>query len=55
VLWSTLFDTFFEDGGQPDSRIEPGQTYELRGRSIAVLWAVPRMEIWPRMLPGKAR
>jgi glycogen operon protein len=55
VLWSTLFDTFFEDGGQPDSRIEPGQTYELRGRSIAVLWAVPRMEIWPRILPGKAR
>ncbi|MBL8414634.1 MAG: glycogen debranching protein GlgX [Propionivibrio sp.] len=42
LLWSTLIDTYFEDGRKSNGRLQPGESYALHGRSIAVLQAVSK-------------
>jgi glycogen operon protein len=37
LVWSTLIDTYFEDGRKSNARFQPGESYALQGRSIAVL------------------
>jgi len=37
LLWSTVLDTCFEDGRKSNTRFQPGESYALQGRSIAVL------------------
>ncbi len=42
VGWSPVVDTYFENGPRPHTRVEAGQSYELHGRSLAVLGTVRR-------------
>ncbi|WKB52927.1 glycogen debranching protein GlgX [Eleftheria terrae] len=37
AAWQALLDTTFESGEPPPQRLEAGERYELRGRSVAVL------------------
>ena len=49
LLWSTLIDTYFEDGRKSNARFQPGESYALQGRSIAVLQAKNKRRTPPRV------
>jgi glycogen operon protein len=51
--WSPLFDTYFEDGCRPGARVGAGESYELHGRSIAVLHSVGGWSLLARIAGGK--
>ena len=48
LVWSTLIDTYFEDGRKSNARFQPGESYALQGRSIAVLQARNKRRTAPR-------
>jgi len=39
LIWSTVIDTYFEDGWKSDGRIQHSPTYASNGRSLVVLQA----------------
>ena len=41
LVWSPVLDTWFEDGRKPRTLFEAGDTYQLSGRSVAVLGTAP--------------
>lgn len=41
LVWSPVLDTWFEDGRKPRTLFEAGDTYQLSGRSVAVLRTAP--------------
>jgi pullulanase/glycogen debranching enzyme len=53
--WSPVFDTYFEDGRRSGARIEAGESYELHGRSIAVLHSLGGWSFLARLAGGKGR
>jgi glycogen operon protein len=55
VVWSPVVDTWFEDGRHEGTLLDPGDSYELHGRSIAVLWTVRRRRSPAQLFFGKAQ
>jgi len=55
VVWSPVVDTYFDDGRRENTFLDAGESYELHGRSIAVLWPMRRRGVLLWILGGHAR
>jgi glycogen operon protein len=55
LVWSAVVDTYHEDGRGNGKRVQAGESYDLHGRSLAVLRSERRRRFLPRVFARDKR